>query len=205
MPHRALAPRCCIREVHGAAEVPSVRNIDNLVVGGQNSIAGTTAAHRPTDVDGLAAQTRADAEAYPEEDLQGWPSDFKGAFKQVPAVLLFLSLLVLVQYSPALKKPIYWLPLSQVFGSKMAPINFCRYPTWFCDTVAALFAVPMSHCVDDMISVEPAKVVESGWASWRLMAELAGWELNEEKSPWPSSWFQVIGVLLDLQATPGGW
>ena len=81
-----LAPRKGIWEQRGGAIVPSVRNIDNLLLGGQNSCVGTTFAHRPTDVDMLVAQTGAVGCKYGNEAISGWPSDYKSAYKQVPGV-----------------------------------------------------------------------------------------------------------------------
>ena len=44
-----LAPRRGIWEKHGDSLEFKVRNIDNLLSGGQNATAGMTHAHRPTD------------------------------------------------------------------------------------------------------------------------------------------------------------
>ena len=44
--------------------------------GWHNETAGTMSSHRPTDVDGLVSQSRVVAEAYPEDELEGWKSDF---------------------------------------------------------------------------------------------------------------------------------
>ena len=55
----ALVPRHGIWEQHGGAEGPSVRWTDDMLCGGQNDTVGTMSSHRPTDPDGLVAQTRA--------------------------------------------------------------------------------------------------------------------------------------------------
>ena len=60
-----IAPRRGIWEVHGAVVYASVRNIDYMLVGEQNLTSGSVSSHRPTDVDGIASQTRAVASAYP--------------------------------------------------------------------------------------------------------------------------------------------
>jgi hypothetical protein len=60
-----VAPRTGIWECHGDSDVPTVRNIDDLLVGEQNLTVGTISAHRPTNCDALTAQTRAAAEAFP--------------------------------------------------------------------------------------------------------------------------------------------
>ena len=73
-----------------------------------------------------------------------------------------------------------------------------------CEALAVLFAVPASHCVDDMIGIDLADVVMSGWKSWRAFAKVSGWEVGDDKSPPPSQKFLVIGVDLDMSATPAG-
>ena len=73
-----------------------------------------------------------------------------------------------------------------------------------CEALAVLFAVPASHCVDDMIGIDLADIVMSGWKSWRAFAKVSGWEVGDDKSPPPSQRFLVIGVDLDMSATPVG-
>ena len=73
-----------------------------------------------------------------------------------------------------------------------------------CEALAVLFAVPASHCVDDMIGIDPADVVMSGWKAWRALAKVSGWEVGDDKSPPPWQKFVVIGVDLDMSDTPVG-
>ena len=94
---------------------------------------------------------------------------------------------------------VFFLAYSQLFGSKSAPLNFSRYPAWFVDVLAFLFAVPLSYCVDDMIPIERAAVIDSGRAAWMLVSRLCGWLISEKKSPPPAGIFNVIGVSLDLR------
>ena len=77
----ALVPRHGIWEEHGEAVSPTVRNIDDMLVGEQNSTVGTTCSHRPTDPDALVAQVRAVRERYHKEPLSGWPCDLEKAYK----------------------------------------------------------------------------------------------------------------------------
>jgi hypothetical protein len=123
-----IAPRCGIWECHGDAVVPDVRNIDDLLVGEQSSTAGSTHSHRPTDVDALAAQTRAVSKARPGRKLSGWASDFAKAYKQVPGDPTQVKEIVLAQCDPDRDAVAFFVALSQVFGSKTAPVNFSRYP-----------------------------------------------------------------------------
>ena len=64
--------------------------------------------------------------------------------------------------------------------------------------MAVIFTVPLSHCVDDMISVERETTAPSARQAWLLFASLCGWLLSMEKSAEPSALLNVIGVTLDL-------
>jgi len=200
----SIAPRCGIWECHGNAVAPDVRNIDNLLIGGQNSTAGSTHSHRPTDVDTLAAQGRSVARACPGHELSGWASDFAKAYKQVPGDPTQIGDIVLAQYDPVQMQTAFFVPLSQVFGSKTSPVNFPRYPAWFCTVVARIFRLPASHCVDDVIIIEESAVVDSGKMCWDLLMDLCGWKMNVEKEMSPAQVFCVIGVSVDLRPFPAG-
>ena len=81
---------------------------------------------------------------------------------------------------------------------------FSRYPAWMCEALAVFFVLAASHCVDDMIGIDPSDVVASGWHSWLLLARRCGWEIRKEQSPFPSNQLLVIGVTLDTSGTPDG-
>ena len=148
--------------MHGTATEPSIRNIDNLLVAGHNSTVATFCAHRPTDSDALLSQAKQVQQRFPEQQLAGWPSDYEKAFKQVPGDPTQIHMVVLVQWNPVLRKLAAWIAYSQLFGGKSPPLNFARFPAWTCQVVAVLFALPMSHCVDDLICIEPENIVVSG-------------------------------------------
>ena len=71
-----------------------------------------------------------------------------------------------------------------------------------CEVLASLFAVAVTHCVDDVIAVEPEDLVHSGRESWLALAAAAGWAVSLEKSPPPERVFGVIGITLDLSPVP---
>ena len=197
-----IAPRCGIWECHGNAETPGVRNIDDLLAGGQNSVAGSTFSHRPTDVDALAAQTRAVSERSPLSPLLGWTCDFSKAYKQVPGDPSQLHLLVLAQFNPVSLCADLFIPLTQVFGSKTSPINFARFPAVLIFLVAVLFMLPASHCVDDVIFIEEEGIAYSGKCSWDALMTVLGWKMAADKDTHPASLFSVIGVSLNLAPLP---
>jgi len=196
-----IAPRQGIWEEHGDALSPTVRIIDDLLCGEQNSTTGTCQAHRPTDVDGLVSQTRAVAESCNGE-LSAWTSDFAKAFKQVPADPSQRKYLILAQYSPSAEQVVYFVTNCQVFGSKSSPLNFSRYPALFCWCAAVLFKVAATHCVDDVISVESSDTAASGMEAWENFMALCGWKLSSEKRKLASNILTVIGVSLNLQPLP---
>lgn len=198
----AVVPRHGIWEQHGGAEEPSVRCIDDMLCGGQNDTVGTVSSHRPTDPDGLVAQTRAVRRRYPNERLEGWPCDLEKAYKQVPGDPAMIMWVIIVIWSIAHGKPQYFVPLCQLFGGKSPPLNFARYAAWLCECAASLFGLAVSHCVDDIIGIEPAGLAASGNLAFKILCSLTGWTISASKSPLPSGRFVVIGVLLDLTGTP---
>ena len=197
-----VAPRCGIWEQHGEAVEADVRNIDDLLVGEQNSTAGSLFSHRPTDADALVAQCRAVARKCPHSSLKGWSSDFSKAYKQVPGDPHHCLDIVLAQFDPVMRCAAFFVALSQVFGSKTSPVNFSRYPAAFCHIVAGIFLLPATHCVDDVIFIEEEMVVDSGKMSWDLLMKLCGWRMSESKDAPPSSCFPIIGVSLNLEPFP---
>ena len=193
-----IAPRVGIWEAHGSAVEPSVRNIDNLLLGEQNFTVGTRAAHRPTDADALVGQARVVADTFPDVELAGWCSDFAKAFKQIPADPQQVGYVVIAQWDPVSATVAFFVCHCQVFGSKSAPLNFSRFPAWCMQVLAALWAIAASHCVDDVISIERRSTASSARDAWLFFADACGWLIAMDKSPPPSPVFPVIGVLLNL-------
>ena len=174
-----FVPRVGIWERHGSSTEPSVRNIDNLLVTGHNATVATFSAHRPTDADALLGQARCVRDNFPEDELSGWPSDYEKAFKQIPGCPKQVEKLVLLQWNPHTSRVNAWVAYSQLFGGKSPPLNFSRYPAWACQIVAVLLGLPMTHCVDDMIVVEPAEWIMSGWRCWKRLNIYMGWYVSE--------------------------
>ena len=198
----ALVPRHGIWEMHGGATDRSCRCIDDMLLGEQNGTVGTVSSHRPTDPDGLVAQVRATRRRFPEWQLSGWPCDLEKAYKQVPGCSYQLRLAVIVMWSVTMACPVFFVPLCQLFGGKSPPLNFARFPAWLCEMAASLFALAASHCVDDVIAVEPSPIAASGNLCFKMLCELSGWALSPSKAPPPACVFMVIGVVLDLSGVP---
>ena len=96
----------------------------------------------------------------------------------------------------------YILGISQLFGSKSAPLNFARVPDFCCYALASLLAVAADHCVDDILSIERAATSYSAFAAWRTIAEAMGWDIPDSKSPPPAAVVRTLGADTDLSATP---
>ena len=189
-------------EQHGGAVEPTCRLIDDALAGGQNRASGSQHTHRPTDLDAWIAQVRVIQETYPKEAVEQFASDFASAYKQVPGDPATANLAVIAQWCPMLKKPVFFVGRTQFFGGKSCPVNFARVPDWGCHLVASLGAVPMSHCVDDMLCTDRKTTILSGFRLWRGLARLAGWDVPDRKSPPPSPCSRVLGVMSDLSPTP---
>ena len=126
-----LAKRFPIWEQHGGAVEPTARVIDDLLDGGQNSTTGMQYTHRPCDLDTWSSHCRATQERFPEDQIQGFTSDYSKAFKQGTSDPQQAKWVVLAQWHPHLQKVVFLLTVTQLFGGKAAPLNFARCPDWF--------------------------------------------------------------------------
>ena len=129
-------------------------------------------------------------------------SDFSKAFKQTLAVKSLHTYTVIVHWDPVRAKPAYMIPLSQTFGGRSTPLNFARYPASCCYALATFAALPVEHCVDDMMGSDRIQTVRSGWTPWRLFADLCVWRVSDAKSPPPAQVLTVLGPENDLRSLP---
>ena len=199
-----LLNRFGILEMHGGAIEESCRVIDDGRSRGHNADSANTAAHRPADLDLLAAVCRLLAFLFPNQALAGFPSDFKSAYRQVPSDPRQALDFVIASWDTDNIKQVFFLAVSQVFGSGNAPLNFTRYADFCCRVLAGLFAIPAVHCVDDIIVFELLKSVMSAFECWRCFADLCGWDVPDAKSPPPSQSFRGLGAIIDLSQYPAG-
>lgn len=138
--------------------------------------------HRPTDVDGLAAQVRAVAAAFPSRANYGWPSDLAKAYKQVLGCPAQLRFVVVAQWSSYRCRPFVWVARSQLFGGSCSPLNFARHPAWMCEALAVHCGLAASHCVNDMIGVGPSDLVVCGREAWCYVGRRCGREVRDDNS-----------------------
>jgi len=132
-----LLPRRPIWECHGGNVEDSCRNIDDCLVGEQNSSVGVTAVHRPATVDTLVAGGRRVSEQFPLDALAGFTSDFGGAYRQVAASPDQALLFGVTMWDAEACETVVGLAVAQLFGEKSAPLNFPRYPDWCAKSCSA--------------------------------------------------------------------
>ena len=189
-------------EQHGGAENPTVRLIDDALEGGQNGATGSQFTHRPTDLDSWATQCRMVQERFPQSALSQFPSDFKKAYKQMPAEPRLAGFAVMVQWHPQKRCQAFLVGRTQFFGGKSCPVNFARVPDWCCHALATMAGLATSHCVDDVLAVDRKTTILSGWLVWRVLAACCGWVVSDAKSPLPSQVHRILGATSDLSQTP---
>ena len=174
-----LLQRFVIPEQHGGQE-PTVRCIDNALLGGQNAFTATTACHRPCDLDTWAAFLRVVASKCMVE-ISAITSDFKSAYRQVTSDPLQANLFVIAMWCYLTSSVVFGAAVSQLFGSGSAPLNFSRYPSWCTEVMALVFLLPMEQCVDDLLAAERKSTIWSGYHAWRAVADLCGWVVPDAK------------------------
>ena len=203
LPHNIrLLPRRPIWECHGGKKVRSCRNIDDALFGEQNHSVGLLSVHRPCTVDRLVAKGRRVAKRFPSDELAGWTSDFGGAYKQVPSDPEQSHLFGVAMWNPILQCIVVGMAVSQIFGSRSAPLNFSRYPDWCCFVMAKLYLTALEQCIDDLICMERKSTALSGRSAWLTLAKCCGWHIPLEKSPLPSQNFRALGVFVNLEPLP---
>ena len=92
---------------------------------------------------------------------------------------------------------VLFMAVTQIFGSGNVPLNFTRYADFCCRALSALFEIPATHCVDDVIVLEVLKTIHSAFSCWRSFAVLCGWDVPDEKSPPPSQLFRALGAMIE--------
>jgi hypothetical protein len=105
-------------------------------------------------------------------------------------------------WNPILQCIVVGLAVSQIFGSRAAPLNFSRYPDWCCCMMARLFEAVIEQCIDDLICIERLATAASARMAWLNLAANCGWHIPLEKSPVASQLFRALGVFVNLKTAP---
>ena len=196
-----MVPRNAIWEQHGMATEPTVRLVDDMLMGEQNATVGYQSTHWPADLDAVTGHTRYAAELF-QDALAMFTSVFAKAFKQIPHWSFLRRFVALAQWNPVAMKLMFFYPFTQLFGVRSSPGNFARYPACCCYAIAVLALIPAAHCVDDMLVVERASTIATAWVFWRTFADCCGWRVPDAKSPLPSQVHVALGALWDLAGFP---
>ena len=199
-----VVPRHGIWEMHGGQEQETCRLIDDMLISKHNATAGSEYTHVPADVDKVVGLSRAAQEAFPEEGLSCFASDFRKAYKQDSLSPRQMRQAIIAVWSAAMAATVFYVPRTQLFGSRVSPVNFSRLPIWTYKVMAVLFCVAMLSCVDDVICTERMSTIQSAYRCWRRLCDLLGWDVPDSKSPPPARALRVLGIWLDLSATPFG-
>ena len=133
MAHKAemayVVPRHGIWELHGDKQEQTCRLIDDMLISMHNAGAGTEDTHVPADADTVAAQSRVKQERFPQAGLSGFTSDFRKAYKQDTLSPMQMLLMVIAVWCHSLMRTNYWIPRTQLFGSRVSPVNFHACPS----------------------------------------------------------------------------
>jgi len=173
-----------------------------MLASSHNSCAGAEHTHVPADCDTVVAQARVIQEAFPQAGLSCLTSDYRKAYKQDTLSPSQMISVIIAVWCHKLQCTAFWIPLTQLFGSRVSPVNFSRIPIWTYRVMATLFAAAMSSCVDDVICVERMTTIQSAYRCWRRLCDLLGWDVPDSKSPPPERALRVLGIWLDLSKTP---
>ena len=95
-----------------------------MKAGGQNNTMHSNATRIPADVDQLVVLNGTLHATFPEDQLGGWASDFKSAYNQYTTNPLQTHLLTMGTWHPILENVVYFLPTTQLFGGRLAGLNF---------------------------------------------------------------------------------
>ena len=83
--------------------------------------------------------------------------DFSKARKQIFAGEPVQQNTVIVPWDFVRAKPAYMISLVPTCGGPSTPLNFAGSAAWCCHASASLAAIPMEHCVNDMVGSERSK------------------------------------------------
>lgn len=132
--------------------------------------------------------------------LLGWPSDFTGAYRQMPLTILHILLSATVYWDYRDDKQKYAYYRSLPFGSTIAPAAWSEVVVALAHLMAKIFIAIITHCVDDVCNIEPDTTVHSARKCFLSLVKKIGFVLDMEKSIAPCEEFIYLGLKLLLPA-----
>ena len=144
-----------------------VRNIDNLKASEGNDTVEAEEAYTPDDLDQARAAVRFSKELLGEDAvLEGFASDYSGAFRQNPLAPWQVPYMWSAVWHPGFKEVVLLQNLGQVFGGAGSQFNYVRDPSAMCAVMPGMLAIPMFHYSDDAWAVERATTALPAWSCW---------------------------------------
>ena len=181
---------------------PKVRNICNEKI--MNDIATSFATYIPNTHGDVACimlyWLQMFSAFFSNYKFLGWPSDFTGAYRQMPLSILHILMGGTVYYhydphDPGLRYAFY---RSLPFGSSLAPANWSEIVVALAHIMAVCFLAIITHCVDDVCNIELQETVRSARTSFLHLCAAIGFVLDMEKSIEPCENFIYLGLKLIL-------
>ena len=135
--------------------------------------------------------------------LHGYPADFKSAYRQMPVSplqILFAAVAYFHYEEPTFAKGRrrYAFYTSLPFGSSLAPAHWSETCVALAHIMAYVVLSIITHCIDDVCSIEMEEMVTSSRESFLHLVSLLGLQLDMDKSLSPSADFIYLGLRLLL-------
>ena len=135
--------------------------------------------------------------AYGFFSILGWPSDFTGAYRQMPLDVLHILMVGIAFWDYRKKKVLFGvfafyrcLP----FGSSTAPAAWSEVSVALAFLMTRIFSVILFHCVGDILNIEIDSTVKSARKAFLHPCKLIGFVLDPEKSILPCDQFMDLGL-----------
>ena len=135
--------------------------------------------------------------------LAGYPADFKAAYRQMPVCPLHILFSASAyfhyegpDYIKGRRRLAFYTSLP--FGSSIAPGNWGETVVCLAWLMAHIVLSIITHCVDDVCSIETEELVHSSRETFLHLVGLLGLTLDMQKSILPSADFIYLGLQLLL-------
>ena len=133
-------------------------------------------------------------------DMHAWPSDFTGAYRQMPIQGMHLPAGGCCYWDYRTGQPAYAFYRSLPFGSSLAPAGWSEVTFALCFIMAIAFLAILTHCVDDVMCAEVVELVDSSRHVFITICELIGLTLDMDKTLTPCSKLLYLGLNIVLPA-----
>ena len=191
-------------EHHGLSGKRKCRNLDEFSESGVNDTVDDYETYVPKGIETILALVVLLQRVFGNIPLEGWTSDFKSAYRQVPADPREYEFLGIAFWDPHARAVFLGILTALAFGARRAPANWGRVVLYIVNIAWYHLYVLVLDYVDDCNSVEPAFSAESGRQAWIRLCNALGVTLDIGKtSPHAATSFSSLGVMFTL-ASPAG-